>query len=117
MRIRGNSSGFFEEHRNIPAETTCPAPLIQHPNKRKVEGTMNHRDLYVVTGRRASIGEYVCDDESPNRAALALLAAAIGLGITIAGFAWKKFAPSTEAKINRRLRVIEKQHDAWQKAA
>jgi hypothetical protein len=78
---------------------------------------MIHRDFYIVSGRRASIGQYVSDDEAPNRNALALLAAAIGLGVTIAGFAWKKYASSTEAKINRRLRVIEKQHDSWQKAA
>jgi hypothetical protein len=78
---------------------------------------MNQHDFFVVTGRRGSIGEYACDDEGPNRTELVLLAVALGLGVTVASFAWRMFAPSTTAKINRRLRVIEKQHDTWQKAA
>jgi hypothetical protein len=78
---------------------------------------MNQHDFYVVTGRRGSIGEYVCDDEGPNRADLVVLAAAIGLGVTVAGLVWKMLVPSTAKKIDRRLKSIEKQRDAWQKAA
>ncbi|MGC2617700.1 MAG: hypothetical protein WA414_01600 [Acidobacteriaceae bacterium] len=78
---------------------------------------MTHQDFYVVTGRRGSIGEYVCEDDGPNRTELVLLAAAAGLGIALAGLAWRMLAPSTTAKINRRLKVIDKQRETWQKAA
>jgi hypothetical protein len=77
---------------------------------------MNPQDDY-VTGRRGSIGEYVCDDEGPNRTELVVLATAFGVALTVAGLVWKILVPSTTAKINRRLRVIDKQRETWQKAA
>ena len=78
---------------------------------------MNHQDFYVVTGRRGSIGEYVCDEEGPHRSEFVLLASAIGIGIAIAGLTWRLLTPSTTAKINRRLKVIDQQRENWQKAA
>lgn len=78
---------------------------------------MTHQDFYVVTGRRGSIGDYVCEDESPSRSSLVLLASAIGIGAAVAGLTWRLLTPSTTAKINRRLKVIDQQRENWQKAA
>jgi NAD(P)-dependent dehydrogenase (short-subunit alcohol dehydrogenase family) len=46
------------------------------------------------------------------------LAAALGIGVGIAGYAWKQLAaPSASRRVNRRLKGIEKQHNPWTKAA
>lgn len=78
---------------------------------------MTHQNFYVDTGRRGSIGEYVCEDDSPDRSSIVLLASAIGISVAIAGLTWRLLTPSTTAKINRRLKVIDLQRENWQKAA